>query len=195
MLETNSARRFCHWESSRSRSSGDPTRREASSFSLAAGWSSARLHGLADAAALPRTGREQSKVPRPGPSSPASACSLAGSPGSLSIEEVLNKALRPERGPLCLRGLCQAIGRRSVSFGTVSRLRVESRRAQPASIDSVIALAPAAPRTERWRRQTPSPRRERNRCRCRGRRSRTVPNTRRWGPAPHQWRCLSRIGR
>ena len=62
-------------------------------FYPVAGWSNAPSDGSAAAAASLKTGSEQSKAPPPGPSSPASACSHAGSQGSALLEELLNRAL------------------------------------------------------------------------------------------------------
>src|SRR4051812_14289082 len=78
-----------------SRSSSDPTRPKALRCCRADGWSNARSPGSADADASPRTGRKPSKAPAPGPSSPASDSSHAGSQDIATQRKLLGRALRP----------------------------------------------------------------------------------------------------
>src|SRR3954454_18397498 len=76
-----------------SRSSSDPTRPMALRCCRADGWSNARSPGSADADASPRTGRKPSKAPAPGPSSPASDSSHAGSQDIATQRKLLCRAL------------------------------------------------------------------------------------------------------
>src|SRR4051794_11665607 len=85
-----------------SRSSSDPTRPKALRCCRADGWSNARSPGSADADASPRTGRKPSKAPAPGPSSPASDSSHAGSQDIATQRKLLGRALRCRARPrLC----------------------------------------------------------------------------------------------
>src|SRR3982751_786378 len=76
------------------RSSSDPTPPRASSFDRAGGLLNEPSPGLAAAGVSPRTGRQPSRAPPHGHSSPASGSSHAGSQDTAIQHELLSPALR-----------------------------------------------------------------------------------------------------